>query len=433
MKKLLVFVFALPTLVFAQSVKGTFSPAKDYSYAFLYKSSPNGADYINRGELDSLGRFEIKLDSTVTAGIYKIVYAIPPEENNFDFIYDGKENVAFDFSIEKGVVFRESEENKLWDSYLKSIDMVNQTISNYYSKDIEDKVGFNAIFKVLKDTQLAYEESSEGKLVSNFIVANRPYIPQQYEDLSTYSEHLKQHFFSQVDFSNYLLQSATFLVERVNTYVFNTVKNPSNAIYKQHIDDVANAIGNKHLIIKTRLLENQWQQFVRKGNHSVANYISDKHLLALAHKTENKVLAQMLTSYKNTSIGAKAPNFDINTGETKSSLHQLESAKHYVLVFWSSTCGHCLNELPKIKALAAKKPNLKVVAFGLEKEAESWDKAIKDYPNFTHVIGLKKWENPIVNTYGITGTPTYFILDENKIIVNKPFSIEDLELALNNL
>ena len=223
MKNLLILLFILPLTISAQMVKGTFSPVEDFTYAFLYQATPDGANYVNRGQLDGAGNFEIPLDSTVTPGIYKIVYAVPPEENNFDFIYDGKETVEIKFSYEQGVEFTKSEENKLWSSYLKSMAMVNQTISNYYAKEKDDKEGFNSIFKVLKDTQIAYEESANGKLVSAFIIANRPYIPAQYEDLSTYSKNLKEHYFSQIDFSNYLLQSSSFLVDRITGYVFNMV------------------------------------------------------------------------------------------------------------------------------------------------------------------------------------------------------------------
>ena len=423
----------LPLVTFAQSVKGTFSPGEDYSYAFLYKATPEGANYINRGKLDSIGRFEITLDSTVTQGIYKIVYAIPPEENNFDFIYDGKETVAFNFNYEKGVDFTESEENKLWTSYLKSIDVVNMTISNYYSKENSDKEGFNAIFKTLKDTQLGYEELANGKLVSAFITANRPYIPTQYEDISTYSNNLKQQYLSQIDFSNYLLQSSSFLVDRVTAYVFNIVPNPSDETYKLHVDDIAAAISNDDSIIKTSLLEVVWQRFVTLENHDLANYVTETYLLDLANTTNNKVLAETITSYKNTSIGTKAPDFDILIDSNKTSLHQLEGAEHFLVIFWSSGCGHCLKELPKVKELVAKKPNLKVLAFGLEEDTKKWSEEIKNYPSFTHVIGLGKWDNPIVKTYGIAATPMYFLLGKDKVITEKPYTIEDLELILNDL
>ena len=433
MKNLLILLFILPLTNSAQMVKGTFSPVEDFTYAFLYQATPDGANYVNRGQLDGAGNFEIPLDSTVTPGIYKIVYAVPPEENNFDFIYDGKETVEIKFSYEQGVEFTKSEENKLWSSYLKSMAMVNQTISNYYAKEKDDKEGFNSIFKVLKDTQIAYEESANGKLVSAFIIANRPYIPAQYEDLSTYSKNLKEHYFSQIDFSNYLLQSSSFLVDRITGYVFNMVENPSDETYKSHVDDIASAINDKDLIIKSSLLEILWQRFVSMDNHEVANYITEKYLLDLANKTENKVLAETISSYKNTSIGTKAPDFEITLNDKTTSLHQLNGAKNYLLIFWSSGCGHCLAELPKVKELMANKPNLKVIAFGLEEDKVRWSEEIENYPNFTHVIGLGKWDNPIVRTYGVAATPMYFLLSSSKIIMAKPYEYEDLEVVLKDL
>ncbi|WP_407556359.1 TlpA family protein disulfide reductase [Winogradskyella sp. 4-2091] len=433
MKNILFLFLILPMLTIAQSVKGTFSPAEDYSYAFLYKATPEGANYIDRGQLDKNGQFEIKLSDSLEAGIYKIVYAVPPEENNFDVIYDGKETVAFDFNQESGVNFTESEENKLFASYLKSMEMVNHTISNYYNKGIKDEKGFNAIFKTLNDTQLAYEDLAKDKLVSSFIIANSPYMPKEYEDISTYSNNLKQHYLSHVNFSDYLLQSSTFLVDRVNAYVFNMVDNPTNAILKSHIDDVAAAIPNNDLIIKTSLLEMLWHQFVSGENHEVANYITDNHLLELAKSTNNKVLEEMVTSFKNTSIGTVAPNFDITSNGQDTSLHQLKGSEYYLLVFWSSACGHCLDELPKVKEMVANKSNLKVVAFGLENEDNNWDKEIKNYPDFTHQIGLGKWENPTVKTYGVSATPMYFLLSADKLIMAKPYEIEDLKVLIEGL
>lgn len=433
MKKNLIILFVIPLISFAQSVKGTFSPPEDFSYAFLYQATPESANYINRGKLDADGNFEIQLDSTVKPGIYKIVYAVPPEENNFDFIYDGKETVAFNFSNENGVHFTESEENKLWNSYLKSMDMVNQTISNYFAKENSDKKGFNAIFKTLKDTQTGYEELAKGKLVSSFIRANKPYIPAEYEDISTYSNNLKQQYLSQVDFSDYLLQSSSFLVDRVTAYVLNMVENPSNDIYKEHIDDVAAAINSNDLIIKTSLLEMLWKHFSDQKNHEVANYITTNYLLELAKATDNNVLLDMVIAFKNTSIGSKAPNFDITSNGQNTNLHQLEGAEHYLLIFWSSTCGHCLNELPKVKKMIADKPNVKVVAFGLENDTDGWEKEIKNYPDFIHQIGLDKWDNPVVKTYGVSATPMYFLLSASKIIMAKPYELEDLEVLLKGL
>ncbi|MDH7912245.1 TlpA disulfide reductase family protein [Winogradskyella sp. SYSU M77433] len=433
MKKFIFLIVVLPFVAFSQNIKGTFSPAEDYTYAFLYRATPDGANYIERGKMNDSGSFEITLDSTAKPGIYKIVYAIPPEENNFDFIYDGNETVDFSFSQDEGIEFKESLENKLWNSYLKSMDMVNQTISNYYTKQGTDKAAFKAIFKTLKETQSAYEESAVGKMVLNFIKANKPYIPSDYEDISTYSKNLKSHFFKNVDFSSELLQSSTFLTDRVSGYVFNMIENPSNEDYKSLVDDVAKAISDNDLEIKTSLLEMLWQNFLTLENNDMANYITDNYLLDLANKTNNKALAETITSFKNTSIGTKAPNFEISADGNNTSLHDLKGSDYYLLIFWSSGCGHCLNELPKVKAILANNAQIKVVAFGLEDSKGKWSSAIKDYPDFIHTIGLEKWDNPIVTTYGISATPTYFLLDTNKIIKAKPYDYEELEVVLKDL
>ncbi len=433
MKKIIFLFLIIPYIVAAQySVKGKFSPTDQFSYAFLYKATPEGAQYIDRAKLDSIGAFSIPLNTNITPGIYKIVYAVPPEENNFDFIYNGKEEVAFEFNFENGVSFTESNENKLWNSYLKSMQMVNQTINNYYAKEGKDKTAFDAIFKTLKDTQKAYEDSSNGMLSDVFIKANKPYIPETYEDLTTYYENVRQTFFNAVDFDNQLLQSSTFIVDRVNNFMFNSVAE-NNDNFTKNLKYLAKTLSSAKPKIQTTVLEMVWYGFVQRKNDVMANYLSDNYLLDLAKQTNNTSLIQQLNAFRNTAIGATAPDFEVKTSPETIMLSQLKDAKHYLLVFWSSSCGHCLDELPKVKKIVSEKEHIKVIAFGLEDEGSNWSTEIKNYPEFIHTQGLGKWENPMVKTYDIKATPTYFILDANKTIVAKPDEIEDLEVLLKSL
>lgn len=435
MKYLYVFLLFIPLSLFSQhSINGTFSPASDYTYAFLYHATPTGSDYVDRAQIDEAGNFTIPLDSSATAGIYKIVYALPPEDNNFDLIYNGKESISLTFSTEKGLEFTDGIENKLWSSYTNSMEMVNMTISNYYTQESKDEKAFHDIFKTLKDTQVAFEEASKGTMAATFIKANTPYIPESYEDVSTYSSNLKRTFLSNVDFSNDLLQSSDFLVDRVMAYVFGMSANTSNNTYKQDVDQVVSHIAETDLDIKIMLLELIWSRFKNMNNPEVANYISEKHLLKLAEEGNYLSLKESLETYENNLIGKKAQNFDLaitkNEETITTTLHDLDIAEAYLVIFWSSTCGHCLDELPKVKTMLAKKPNTKVIAIGLEDGPEGWQKAIANYPDFIHVLGLGKWENPISNAYGVGATPTYILLDTNKTIIAKPYDIEALEKVL---
>ncbi|MCB0382964.1 MAG: thioredoxin family protein [Psychroserpens sp.] len=137
-------------------------------------------------------------------------------------------------------------------------------------------------------------------------------------------------------------------------------------------------------------------------------------------------------AYKNNAVGQKAQNFDLTISENDktTTLYDLNIAEEYLIIFWSSTCGHCLEELPKVKSFLTTKPKVKVIAIGLEDEARNWEKAINDYPDFIHVLGLGKWNNSIVNAYDVSSTPTYVLLDNNKTIIAKPNDLEALKKVL---
>ena len=73
---------------------------------------------------------------------------------------------------------------------------------------------------------------------------------------------------------------------------------------------------------------------------------------------------------------------------------------------------------------------LKVIAIGLEDETENWKNEITKYPEFQHVLGIGKWNNPLVKHYNVSSTPTYFVLDKDKVITSKPYDYAALETYL---
>lgn len=440
MRKLILLLMFLPSYLMAQhAIEGTFSPVEDFTYAFLYKSSPTGAEYVDRAKVDEKGQFTIKLDTTETAGIYKIVYGVPQERNNFDLIYNGKEDVVLHFSLEEGLEFKESNENKLWASYTNSVEMINRAISNFYAKKSDDRAAFKDIFKTLKETQDAFELAAKGTMASVFIKANKPYIPEAYEDVSTYSNNLKNSYLANVDFSNPLLQSSEFLTDRVRAYIFGMSADATEDFYKKQIDNLVAYIGDDNSEIKRALLQTIWSNMVQIEEDGVANYISDAYLLALAKEANDTMLVEVLTVFKNTSVGAVAIDFpiqmEIDGKKVATSLHNLNLADHYLLIFWNSGCSHCLEQLPEIRKTVdqIESKKLKVIAYGTQGEDMTWEREILKYPNFIHVIDSGTPKRFVGSEYGVESTPTYFILDKNKKITAKPDSLEELQTLLNDL
>ena len=432
-KKIVIAMLLMPMLVLAQhTIKGNFSPASDYEFAILYKVLPTTSMYIANTQIDEKGDFEFQLDSSVSAGMFRLVYALPQEEFNFDIIYNAKEDVSLAFNAETGVSYKTSVENTLVNSYTTSMSMVSQSVGSFYRQQSTDSLALAAIFNTQRETQVEYEKAAEGTIALEFIKANKPYIPDTFEDITTYINNLKTHFFDAVDFDNEILQSSNFLIERTLNYVFGMTGKEGDEIttYKKNIDEVYAVMKDANPVIRSTLLEVLWQQMVDANLEDVANYIAETYLIDIATSLNDIELVDGLTLFKDLSIGNKAPEFnvEIQEGETKTevSLYDLDDAEKYIVVFWSSTCSHCLEEIPQLQAYlnALEESKVKVIAIGLEDEPALWEKEIAKYPEFMHVLGLGKWSNPIGKSYNVTATPSYYVLDKEKKIIAKPYDFE---------
>ena len=105
------------------------------------------------------------------------------------------------------------------------------------------------------------------------------------------------------------------------------VDNASNDTYKLLVDELVQSMNNTTLVIKSNLLTVLWLRFTDLNNAIMANYVTDTYLLKLAQSSKNTFLEERLTAYKNTSIGAIAPNFDIDLDGTKFRVSDLKGTQ----------------------------------------------------------------------------------------------------------
>lgn len=138
--------------------------------------------------------------------------------------------------------------------------------------------------------------------------------------------------------------------------------------------------------------------------------------------TINDRLASTLKSNANVEMGAVFPNYKFQsaTNTKVKSIHDVKADKK-VIVFWSSTCSHCETELPKLleKYNDLKAKNIQVIALSLDVDKNSYSKKIAAFP-WINDSELRGWNSSYVDTYNVHATPTYFILDANNKIINKP-------------
>ena len=390
-KKIVFLLVLLPTINFAQyTIKGQFPNKEDFKFAFLYQVTTQTSKFVNNAEIKDDGTFTFTLDKNQPSGTYRIVYNEPQDQYNFDFF-----------------------------------------LNNFYMKGDNNEEDFTKIITILKNTQSEFEKAAEGKMVLNFITASKPYIPNQFVTAQEFTNNAKQDYFKHINFSNPVLQNSNFLIEATLNYIYNFIdQDHLNASYIKNIDTAVQTIGN-NTDVKKVILEVLYNQFVYENIEAVANHIADAYLIQLATNQGDKALVEDLTYFKNASIGHKGYNFEIviydeNGEATVKKMHELEDANTYLIVFWSTTCSHCLDEIPQlhnyVKTIDQKQ--LKVIAVALDEDRYRWKDMTYDFPKFYHVFGEGKWDNQIGNNYNVKSTPSYFILDKDKVIIKKPYDFE---------
>ena len=432
--KIIFLILLFPTIVLSQhTITVTFSPAKDFTWAVLYKNYPTKTKYIAQSRIVD-GNLVFKLDENATKGIYKLVYAVPQNEYNFDIIYNGDEDIEITFNLNDGAVFQKSTENIMLNSYLTEMALFGGKIRTEYSKDNLDENAIATIFNDQEKVQKAYKNQSNGKLVNHFIKVNQPYIPQDFEAPSNYYKNQATNYFKNIDFNDEVLQSSNLLLEKSFAYITGMrnkgFSKQDNSNY--NIDQV---------VVKTKItnpdfqkvfLDKMWEKLNTYKLIESANYLAEKHLIPLAKQQNDTVLELKLTQFKNLSIGNQAPDFVLDKSSGRK-LSELDIAENYILVFWSSGCSHCLKEVPQLYQIieGLNSTKYKVIAVGLEEDTEKWSNEIKKFPDFINVDKIKKWDNTIVNDYALTSTPTYFVLDKDKKFIEKPEDFEGLKTYLN--
>ena len=439
-KKILFLLAIVPSFIVAQNtIKGTFTPAEQFKFAFLYQVTADTSIFVDNADIAEDGSFVFELKKTQAPGTYRIVYAQPQDEYNFDFLYNN-EDIELTFDLDKGLEFVTSEENKLWTSYNNSMSMIGQSLNTFYGSGGKKEKDFKKIIQILLNTQTEFEKAAEGKLVLNFITASQPYAPQQLIDAKTFTENAKKAYFSHINFGNPVLQNSNFLIEATLNYVFNFIDNDDkNVSYINNINTVEKAIGNNSKVKKI-ILEILWNQFAVEEIEPVANHIANTYLLDIARQTNDNELVKELTYFKNASVGNVGQDFEIiiydeEGAATAKKMHDLDEANNYLVVFWSTTCSHCLDEIPELHKLVKTldKGQLKVIAVALDEDRYRWKDMTYKFPEFYHVFGEGKWDNPIGDNYNVKATPSYFVLDKDKKIIKKPYDFKAFETYFKTL
>jgi thiol-disulfide isomerase/thioredoxin len=452
MKKILFTLLFISSFVQAQySIKGIMTPALKTDWVILYKVEGAKQNFVKNtdikvdtvlvyGKKRSIGNFEFKLPANAEPGTYRVSYKV--EGDGFlDFIFN-KENISFSFNPdypEQSVIFSESEENILYSKYLSEIQATQKhldslQVSTFKNAEIDLNKPYKAGLKEIKAIKTKYIKATNNKYVQPFITAASRVNPSELQKTpALYSKFRSSTFFSNLDFSNKTLLNSPFLVDRIADYVFyinySKDKKTQQKLYKTSIDTALSKINTYSF--KKDVIEFLTTQFEYYKNLEAIDYLLAKYN-ALPNDLKNKTFISEKRALFAAEVGRIAPDFSWKEGKKTLRLSTLKDAKTHILVFWSTTCSHCLKEIPELhKFTSNSKEDVKVIAFSLENDKFGWESYKPNLYGWHNVLGLNKWKNKTAKTYNIHQTPSYFILDANKKIIAKPEGLKDLKLFFN--
>jgi len=244
----------------------------------------------------------------------------------------------------------------------------------------------------------------------------------------------KSRFWENIDFSDDRLLRTPVFHNRLQTFFSNVVIQIPDSI-------IAEA---DRLIEKTRASEDLFRytvwyitsHFERSqimGHDAVFVHMIERYYLTgeatWVSQEDLLRLAQRARRLKPLLIGKVAPDIDMFLPDQSSkSLHQV-NARFTVLYFWDSECVHCKHITPELHEMAERFRNIGLQVFAVNTEADrnQWLSAVETY-------GIQNWINvndthnlsAFRERYDIFSVPTIYLLDENKRILAKMITVEQV-------
>ncbi|MDX2432911.1 MAG: TlpA disulfide reductase family protein, partial [Bacteroides sp.] len=253
-------------------------------------------------------------------------------------------------------------------------------------------------------------------------------------------EILKQHFFDRASIEDPALLYAPVYSYRIVDYL--SLYSVDSLSVEQQEERFVEAIDRLMMHVsplpelRSFAVEFLLEGFELLGMEQVQIHLAENYLDESCESDLAELVRTRMDGYKKMLVGANAPDFSVQDVEGKSiTLSDLPNP-YTLLMFWSSTCGHCREMMPDLERwyLEENHIDLEVLAISIDSSELLFEKYIEEeqMPWITIHESLG-WQGNLAAQYFIYATPTLFLLSKEGTILARPATFRQFQRSVKKL
>ena len=253
------------------------------------------------------------------------------------------------------------------------------------------------------------------------IVLVRMKMPNVAKDIAQTSSILRKGYFAQVPFTDSSLMGTPIYRDMLGAYV-NFLIEPKYSMQQAFLDDILNRASAQPLVLKKTAIALFDELYKLPREKMLGMFLA----WYVAHHSEvnNAVLDTKVKGISRVMPGQ--PIVEVTAKDSNGNNRILKDMavknKCTLLLFWSSECSHCREEMPMIKELYKKyhAQGFDIYAVSLDYDPAKWKAYIKkEQLPWTHVYITQETQPNAAIDYMVTSTPTMVLINRQGEITHR--------------
>jgi len=400
------------------------------------------------------GNFVFQGHKTLPGGVYMTV--TPKKAKLFEFLINKNQHFTLKTdtaNISMHLKAVNSPENSLFFNYLQTSDKIyhkvlllrkklKQTDKNSpdYTR-LQKEIAALREENVMQRTELVrtHPDTFVAKL---FGAMQEVRVPEgKHPADSLYKFHyVRSHFWDHFDLSDPRLLRSPMYDQKLKVYFKQLVPFQPDSVDRAIDEVIARARPSRECVsylvwyFTVEYQNPKYMGFDKVFVHMVDNYFS-KESIANTPPSVKKLLEERASKIRPLLIGNPAPELILQDTTGKFVPFYDLHNKFTLLFFWDYKCHICKRQLAELVPLypeLAKRYDLAVYAININPDLNHWKSAVRTRRlPWINVNGTRSLKGDFNKLYDIHGTPQLFLLDKDKRIVAKQFSVNQLKMILD--